>query len=508
MKHFIVLTFVALLSQAVHSAPVVAEKSVDEVDSWLNEMEQALDKETPAEMQEFSEEQAFMGGPAVDRNGQPVSREGPVDLDENVEWWGEEQDNSQEMETETEIGRVNNAPFQYEHNFQNANPMKYSEKLQVNEVEEPAFFQQQDENKDTWEASPEQDYWEENDGMQQAADRLENYERQQGAADMKYQANEMEEPAAKFFNQPIANHMEEPNEQPWDEPEGGAWDKADDKPWAKPWNKPDDKPWDEDDTKPWARPGDEPWDEPDNEPWKEPAKTEEDEGWQAERQGQEWENQPWNEPVKTDETWEEEEGWQASERQGQVWDETESQPWNEPENRPWNEPGKVDDSWEEGWQVAKQGQPWEELARTDETLENERWQDKIEGERQNYEMSRNGDHDMQENVPKESWDEPSEQDLPFDDDFDNAAVQSDEYANPIDNRLGDQTEEREFQGFDDLDVAEEMSVNLDNALEEFGYDMAKKVPDDFKPTDQPKVTNPPPTDKATKKPEEKGESVM
>jgi len=472
---------------------------------------------------------------------------------------GEEQVNSQEMETDTEIGNVNNAPFRYEpdnDNFQNANPMDYPEESQINEMEEPAFFQQQDENKDAWEESPEQDLWEENNGMQQAADGLEYYERQQGAAtDMENEANKMEEPADDFFNQPIANRMEEPEEQPWDESEDGAWDKANDKPWAKPWNEFDDKPWDEDDSKPWARPGDKPWDAPANQPWKEPANTEEDAGWQAERQGQQWENQPWNEPAKTDGTWEEEDGWQA-ERQGQMWDEPESQswnepartddetwdegqqaeqewdesdsqpwnepvntderweeegdsqPWNEPEDRPWNELGKVDDSREEGWQAAKQGQPWEEPARTDETWKNERgWQDNFEGERQDYEMSLNDDM-LEENVPEESWDEPNEQDfedLPFNNEFDNAAVKSNEYADSVDDTLSEQIDEGEFQSFDDIDVAEEMSVNLDNALEEsdeFGYDMAKKVPDDFKPKDKPKVTNPTPTDKAIEKPED------
>ena len=572
MKYFITLTFVALLSQTVHSAPVVAEKSVDEVDSWLNEMEQALDKEAPAEMQEFSEEQAFMGGPAVDRNGRPVNREGPVDLDENVEWWGEEQVNNQETETDTEIGNVNNAPFRYESDnddFQNANPMEYSEESQVNEMsmEDPALFQQLDENKQAWEESPEgreQEFWEENNNeygnQQQAADELEYYERQQGAADMEYKANEMEEPANKFFDEPVANRMEEPEEKPWDEPEGGAWDKADDKPWAKPWNEPDDKPWDEDDAKPWARPGDQPLDEPDNQPMKDPAKTEENWEDEAERQGQEWESQPWNEPAKTDETWEE--GWQA-ERPGQEWDEPESQPWNgaesqswnepaktdetweegwqaekqgqewnepanndetwedkgegqdqlwnEPEDRSWNEPANVDDRLEEGWQAERQGQPWEEPARTENTWEDERgWQDDFEGERQDHEMSPDGNM-QEENAPVESWNEPNEQDfedLPFDDDFDNAAVQSDEYAEPIDDRLRGQTDEGEFQtsdNFNDIDVAEEMSINLDNALEdsdEFGYDMAK-VPDDFKPEDKPDDK-----DKATKKPEDKGKCFM
>ena len=82
---FVYLFLLIALGQMIHSAPVTDKSDEDrELDSWLADIEQALDKEIPekASIQEVTDKE----GPAFDRNGKMANRAGPVDMEE----WEEE----------------------------------------------------------------------------------------------------------------------------------------------------------------------------------------------------------------------------------------------------------------------------------------------------------------------------------------------------------------------------------------------------------------------------------
>lgn len=88
---FLLLT----LNQMIYSVPVT-HKSVEnrELDSWLADIEQALDEEMPGGGA-IVQEKNIKEGPALDRNGKPANREGPVDMED----W--------EAEIETKYGGQN-----------------------------------------------------------------------------------------------------------------------------------------------------------------------------------------------------------------------------------------------------------------------------------------------------------------------------------------------------------------------------------------------------------------
>ena len=69
------------LSQTIYSAPVTDR----ELDSWMADIEQALDEEMPVGGANIQENN-IKEGPALDRNGEAANMEGPVDMED----WEEE----------------------------------------------------------------------------------------------------------------------------------------------------------------------------------------------------------------------------------------------------------------------------------------------------------------------------------------------------------------------------------------------------------------------------------
>lgn len=92
MKFSFILLLI-VLRQGVDTAPV-SDKSVEdgELDSWLDDIEQALDEEIPAAAEGMANSKPNDGGvPALDRTGKLANSEG--DLVDMEEPWEDEEDN-------------------------------------------------------------------------------------------------------------------------------------------------------------------------------------------------------------------------------------------------------------------------------------------------------------------------------------------------------------------------------------------------------------------------------
>jgi len=216
------------LSQTIYSAPVTDKSVKDrELDSWMADIEQALDEEMPVGGANIQENN-IKEGPALDRNGEAANMEGPVDMED----WEEEietqyggENFNEEIESKGEANEVpsdddlgyepdttnDQLVGDQEDNLLQTNSMGYPEDSQLQIAddmatdEEPAFFEQSQ-----YKTEPEDSSYNSNDQLQEWEESNEEYKQTDDTV-MEMQELENVEPS----------HI--PEDHPWEDVQDDNW---------------------------------------------------------------------------------------------------------------------------------------------------------------------------------------------------------------------------------------------------------------------------------------------
>ena len=203
---FVCLLLLIALGQTIHSAPVTDKSDEDrELDSWLVDIEQALDKEIPERVNIQAE--TDKGGPVFDRNEKMANREGPVDMEE----WEEEVTNdghNEEIEDKFSDDDLGYEPSDITDQSVDPEGDKLPQAKSKDEDVEQQFADNMAMNDDfepQGSDSEGQEYWEDDDGEYKEA------EKQQVDVLPDVNSNEMQE---------LENYVNEPShtsEDSWDD---------------------------------------------------------------------------------------------------------------------------------------------------------------------------------------------------------------------------------------------------------------------------------------------------
>lgn len=459
---------ISLLSQTIYGAPVT-DKSVEdrELDSWVADIEQALDKEVPEGGANIQEEENE-GAPGLDRNGELANWEDPTDMED----WEEQEEN--DIYEDGQNFETNQLPAdddggRYEQRIdetQMANGMGYPDDVnpQVADdmaVDEELSFIEQSQN------SNEQEFWEENEYNHAAVD-------QQADTHM---TDEVQE---------LGNYVDEPSQVPeenWEEHEQQGYymemTNEEKLPWKEPSPKDfDDQKFNDDDMKEDPQfdvnkqPVDDRWEEagpkdfdrlkfdydddkkdnpvnkqPVDDPWKETdSKDFDDLKFDSDKYDDMKEDSEFKaNKQQIDDIWDEPAGpiynndMKVTAEELNANEQEIDNPWKEPSPKDFIDEPQVDDDMEADLNVNQQ--PVDDL-----------WE---EAGPKNFDDSQLDDELNSDDVVNE--------DLAPD-----VNSQSNEMEMPVNNKVDEKEKpwEPEYANFDDLGVAEEVTVNLDNTAVE------------------------------------------
>lgn len=421
---FVCLFLLIALGQTIHSAPVTDKSDDDrELDSWLADIEQALDREVPEKAS--IQEETVNGGPVFDRNGKMANRAGPVDMEEWEEAVTNGLGHNEEIENKILDNDLGFEPSDI--TDQSVDPegdklpqanskvedieQQFADDMAVNDDFEP-------EESDS-EAAEGQVYWED-DGEYKEANK-------QQADDAN--SNEMQE---------LENYVNKPSEDSWEDN------------WEDEWQ---DKP------------------------------TNEEQGYYMEMAGQSSDkakmddsnDEPWEEPnpkdfddLQFDDEFED-----SRQTDDYSWEDGDLKEYDDEYNGK-EEPNvaaqQVDNSWEE-----PDPEEFDDLQFDTESRNN--------NDKENTDPDANKqpvDDSWEEPDPKKFDDSQYDDELK---EF-NANSQSDDAITELGNK-DQETWEPDYKNFDDLDVVEDVIVNLDDipveSVEPEQWAESNSIPDDFQP---------------------------